>query len=106
MAVLQEYGALKEANRRLARLVADLNHVVRGKRSEKLSDDDRQLAFRDLETAVAEVETFREQTAPPPRSRDKNGNAMSASFTVNAITLSRRIRRLKLAHRSCYHQRW
>ena len=76
LAVLQENGALKEANRRLEHLVAELNHVVHGKRSEKLSDDDRQLAFEDLETAVAEVETRREQAAPstqPPRAtRQRN----------------------------------
>ncbi len=64
LAVLQERDALKDANRRLEHLVAELNHVVHGKRSEKLSDDDRQLAFEDLETAVAEVETRKEQVAP------------------------------------------
>jgi len=32
------------------------DHVADDKKSEKLSDDDRQLAFEDLETAVAEVE--------------------------------------------------
>ena len=76
LAVLQENGALKEANRRLEHLVAELNHVVHGKRSEKLSDDDRQLAFEDLETAVAEVETRREQAAPstqtPRATRQRN----------------------------------
>ena len=76
LAVLQENGALKEANRRLEHLVAELNHVVHGKRSEKLSDDDRQLAFEDLEIAVAEVETRREQAAPstqtPRQKRQRN----------------------------------
>ena len=67
LAVLQERDALKEANRRLEHLVAELNHVVHGKRSEKLSEDDRQLAFEDLETAVAEVETRKEQAAPSTR---------------------------------------
>jgi hypothetical protein len=47
--------------------VAELNHVVHGKRSEKLSDDDRQLAFEDLETAVAEVETRKAQATPSTR---------------------------------------
>ncbi|WP_339115112.1 IS66 family transposase [Thioclava sp. GXIMD2076] len=69
LAVMQENGALKEANRRL-------EHLVHGKRSEKLSEDDRQLAFEDLETAVAEVETRKEQAAPstttPRRSRQRN----------------------------------
>ena len=75
LALLQENGALKDANRRLEHLVAELNHVVHGKRSEKLSDDDRQLAFEDLETAVAEVETRKEQAAPstttPRRTRQR-----------------------------------
>ena len=76
LALLQENGALKDANRRLEHLVAELNHVVHGKRSEKLSEDDRQLAFEDLETAVAEVETRKEQAAPstttPRRTRQRN----------------------------------
>ena len=55
-AVLRERDALKEANKRLEHLIAELNHVVHGKRSEKLDEDDRQLAFEDLETAVAEAE--------------------------------------------------
>lgn len=49
---------------------------VHGKRSEKLSDDDRQLAFEDLETAVAAVETRKEQAAPstttPRQRRQRN----------------------------------
>ncbi|MDD9742085.1 transposase, partial [Marinovum sp. SP66] len=67
LALLQENDALKDANRRLEHLVAELNHVVHGKRSEKLSEDDRQLAFEDLQTAVAEVETRKEQTASSTR---------------------------------------
>ena len=57
LAVLRERDALREANKRLEHLVAELNQAVHGKRSEKLSEDERQLAFEDLETAVAEVET-------------------------------------------------
>ena len=53
-ALLRERDALKEINRRLEHLVAELNHAVHGKRSEKLSEDERQLAFEDLETAIAE----------------------------------------------------
>ncbi|MEF9605318.1 transposase, partial [Paracoccus sp. PXZ] len=56
LAVLRERDALRETNRRLEHLIAELNQVVHGKRSEKLSDDERQLAFEDLEAAVAEVE--------------------------------------------------
>ncbi|WP_252737573.1 IS66 family transposase zinc-finger binding domain-containing protein, partial [Citreicella sp. C3M06] len=43
---------------------------------EKLSDDDRQLAFEDLETAIAEVETRKEHAAPSTttsrRTRQRN----------------------------------
>ncbi|WP_055661902.1 IS66 family transposase, partial [Jannaschia seosinensis] len=45
-------------------LVAELNHLVHGKRSEKLSEDERQLAFEDLETAVAEANAQKETQAP------------------------------------------
>ena len=68
LALLQENGALKDANRRLEHLVAELNHVVHGKRSEKLSEDDRQLAFEDLETAIVQflpvADCYRGLSAP------------------------------------------
>lgn len=51
-----ERVSLKEIIKRLEHLVAELNQAVHGKRSEKLSEDDRQLAFEDLEIAVAEAE--------------------------------------------------
>jgi transposase len=63
-AVLRERDVLKEANKRLEHLVAELNQVVHGKRSEKLSEDDRQLAFEDLETAISEVEEKRDVQVP------------------------------------------
>lgn len=39
---------------------------MHGKRSEKLNDDERQLAFEDLETALAEAET-RQDAGTAPR---------------------------------------
>ena len=66
-AVLRERDALKEANKRLEHLVAELNHIVHGKRSEKLSGDDRQLAFEDLEVAVAEAEEKQAAHVPSER---------------------------------------
>ena len=59
-----EAASLKEINKRLEHLVAELNHVVHGKKSEKLSEDDRQLAFEDLEAGVAEVEERQDRRAP------------------------------------------
>ena len=63
LAVLRERDALREANKRLEHLVAELNQVVHGKRSEKLSEDERQLAFEDLETAVVEAEAQQDEDA-------------------------------------------
>ena len=63
-ALLRENSVLKEINARLEHLVAELNHVVHGKKSEKLSEDDRQLTFEDLEVAVGEVEAKRDTQAP------------------------------------------
>lgn len=62
-ALMREVSELKDINKRLEHLVAELNHVVHGKRSEKLSKDERQLAFEDLETAVSEVEIKQEACA-------------------------------------------
>ena len=47
---------LTDTNRRLEHLVSELRRVIYDKRSEKLPPNDRQLAFEDLEGAVAEVE--------------------------------------------------
>ena len=55
---------LEDIVKRLEHLVAELNHVVHGKKSEKLSEDDRQLAFEDLEIAVAEIEEQKQIQAP------------------------------------------
>ena len=60
-----EASSLKEIVRRLEHLIAELNHVVHGKKSEKLSEDERQLAFEDLEAAVAEVEEQHDRRASP-----------------------------------------
>jgi transposase len=65
LAVLRERDALRESNRRLEHLIAELNQAVHGKRSEKLNDDERQLAFEDLEAAVAEAETRQDAEARP-----------------------------------------
>lgn len=47
---------LEEINKRLEHLVAELNHAVHGKKSEKLDEDERQLLFEELEVAVACVQ--------------------------------------------------
>lgn len=55
---------LEDIVKRLEHLVAELNHVVHGKKSEKLTDDERQLAFEDLKIAVAEAEEQKQSQAP------------------------------------------
>lgn len=55
-ALIKEVAELREATQRQEHLIADLHHALYGKKSEKLSEDERQLAFEDLEIALAEVE--------------------------------------------------
>ncbi len=47
---------LEEINKRQEHLIAEMQQVLYGKRSEKLPEDDRQLVFEDLQIAQAEVE--------------------------------------------------
>ncbi|WP_400942017.1 IS66 family transposase [Lysinibacillus sp. NPDC086135] len=76
LALMEEVAALKDITRRQEHLIAELNHALHGKRSEKLSEDERQLAFEDLSIALAEVEAEKEArsnkagdgtTRPAPR---------------------------------------
>jgi transposase len=62
-ALLEEVAALKDITKRQEHLIAELNHALHGKRSEKLSEDERQLAFEDLSIALAEVEAEKETRA-------------------------------------------
>jgi hypothetical protein len=55
--VLQaEVAGLRAQTERQDYLIAELRHALYGKKSEQLNPDARQLAFEDLETAVAEAE--------------------------------------------------
>jgi len=71
-------AVLEEVNKRLEHLVAEMNHVLHGKKSEKLDEDDRQLAFEDLNIAVSEAEEQKQQAAPdkdkPKRKRVSKRN--------------------------------
>lgn len=70
-ALVREVAELKDINKRLEHLVAELNHAVHGKRSEKLSEDERQLAFEDLETATSEVEARKKTSAFSERAKKR-----------------------------------
>ena len=63
LTLMETVAALTEITRRQEHLIAELNHALHGKRSEKLSEDERQLAFEDLSIALAEVETEKETRA-------------------------------------------
>ena|GEM_PF-6834020 len=60
---MQEVSALKEITKRQEHLIAELNHALHGKRSQKLTEDERQLAFEDLTIALKEVEAEKETRA-------------------------------------------
>ena len=55
---------LEEINQRQEHLIAEMHHALYGKKSEQLTDDDRQLAFEDLEVALAELEEKKSERAP------------------------------------------
>jgi transposase len=61
-ALEQEVAALAERNARLEHLVGEFRKALYGRKSEKLSADERQLAFEDLESAVAEAEAAKAAT--------------------------------------------
>jgi transposase len=69
-AMQEQVSAFKEANARLEHLVKELHQALYGKKSEKLSEDDRQLCFEDLEVAVAEAEEHQARlTQDAPRKK-------------------------------------
>jgi transposase len=55
-ALTTQVSELEALNARLEHFVKELNQVIYGKRSEKLTEDERQLAFEDIEVAQAETE--------------------------------------------------
>lgn len=70
---------LEELANRQEALIAELHNALYGKKSERLTEDERQLAFEDLEVAVSEVaetrDTLTAAPAPtekkrPPKTRD------------------------------------
>jgi transposase len=62
---------LEDLARRQEALIAELHHALYGKKSEKLTEDERQLVFEDLEVAVAEVEETRDALIAPPASSER-----------------------------------
>lgn len=60
LAMQAEVVGLRAQTERQDYLIAELRHALYGKRSEQFNPDDRQLAFEDLETAVAEGEAVKD----------------------------------------------
>ena len=54
-ALTTQNAELEALNARLEHFVKELNHVIYGTPSEKLTEDERQLAFEDLEVAQSEA---------------------------------------------------
>ena len=61
--LMETIAALQDITQRQQHLIAELNHALHGKRSEKLSEDERQLAFEDLSIALTEVEAEKKTRA-------------------------------------------
>lgn len=71
-ALIQSNAHLSEVTKRQEALIKQLHQALYGKRSEKLPPDERQLAFEDLEVAVADVEAATDEAeAPAPRKKRK-----------------------------------
>ncbi len=69
LTLMETVAVLTEITRRQEHLIAELNHALHGKWSEKLSEDERQLAFEDMSIALAEVEAEKETRAARADSR-------------------------------------
>jgi hypothetical protein len=63
LALMEQVVTLTDITRRQEHLIAELNQALHGKRSEKMTEDERQLAFEDLSIALAEVEAEKEAHA-------------------------------------------
>ena len=70
-ALTTQNAELEAANTRLEHMVKELNQLVYGKRSEKLTPDERQLAFEDLEIAIAEAQAQADAGMTTPRKKRK-----------------------------------
>lgn len=93
LALMEKVAALTEITQRQEHLIAELNHALHGKRSEKLTEDERQLAFEDLSIALAEVEVQKEhlavkagdRTATKPAPKRTIGNLPAALPRIEEV---------------------
>ena len=67
-----QVSELEALNARLEHFVKELNQVIYGARSEKITKDERQLAFEDIEVAQSEAEVQTDTIEmPTPRKKRK-----------------------------------
>lgn len=72
-ALTTQVSELEALNARLEHFVKELNQVIYGARSEKLTEDERQLAFEDIEVAQSEAEVQSDAIEmTPPRKKRKS----------------------------------
>jgi len=81
--LMETITALQDITQRQQHLIAELNHALHGKRSEKLTEDERQLAFEDLSIALAEVEVQKEHSAA--KAGDKTATRPAPKRTIGNL---------------------
>ena len=81
--LMETIAALQDITQRQQHLIAELNHALHGKRSEKLTEDERQLAFEDLSIALAEVEVHKEHLAA--KADDKTATKHAPKRTIGNL---------------------
>src|SRR6056297_3462266 len=83
LALMEKVAELTEITQRQEHLIAELNHALHGKRSEKLTEDERQLAFEDLSIALAEVEMQKDHLAA--KTGDKSATKPAPKRTIGNL---------------------
>ena len=76
-ALATQNAELEAVNARLEHMVKELNHLLYGPKSERFTEDERQLAFEDLEVATAEAQAQSdsiEMTTPRKKRRAPQRN--------------------------------
>jgi len=83
-ALSAQNAELEALNARLEHFVKELNQVIYGTRSEKLTQDERQLAFEDLEVAQSEAEAQSDtiEMTTPRKKRKPNNKAATQNMLL------------------------
>ncbi len=92
---MEAIAALQDITQRQQHLIAEPNHALHGKRSEKLIEDEQQMALEGLSIALAEVEVQKDHlaadtsdkaaTKPTPKRTIGNHGLWAALMVLNAM---------------------